>query len=1462
MAQDFFQAFDKLQVSESLKKMYKDTKVTKIKLSGKMDVLDISVCSTHLLSHKDKKNMEYQIKKQLFDSIEVVMEFEFNLSAQYTPRLLWEEYEESVIEELKGVNPVYAKMYRDADKEWEEDVLLITWVDNIFSRKYSSEVEDYLGDILNKRCHFKTQIKSGLKKAENKEKPEEEPVFYKHPGIPKKENEEEDKGAGRDEGEFIEVKPADKADPYEGQQKHAAKKKSNKSPDIFYGRNFEGESTAISEIQDEIGEVVIHGKIIKSESRELRSGKILFSIDVTDFTDSISVKLFLKPDEETEEIGKKLETGQFISLMGIARIDDFSKELVIGSVKGIRSISDFTKKRMDESKEKRVELHLHTTMSEMDGMLDPETMIKRIKSWGHKAVAITDHGVVQAFADAAHALNKDDDLKIIYGMEGYLVDDVKHIAENVKGQDFSASFVVFDIETTGFSPVKDRIIEIGAVKLCEGKTVERFSSFINPEIPIPYRIQDLTGIKDEMVADSPLIGQVLPDFLKFIGDSVLVAHNAHFDSGFIREKAKDLGIDTDFTVVDTVAMARIMLPELKNHKLNVVAKELGVSLENHHRAVDDALACAGIFTELTERFKAEGINTLKEMNENGRLSDDVIKKLPTYHIILLAKNDIGRVNLYRMVSLSHLRYYSRRPRIPRSVLNCYREGIIVGSACEAGELYQAVLENRPMEEVSDIVDYYDYLEIQPIGNNGFMLRSDKYNIETEEELREINKKIVSLGEQFHKPVVATCDVHFLDPEDDIYRAVIMSVKKFKDADMQAPLYLRTTQEMLDEFSYLGKEKAWEVVIKNTNMIADMVERISPVRPDKCPPVIEDSDKTLKEICYDKAHSLYGQELPTQVEERLEKELNSIISNGFAVMYIIAQKLVWKSNEDGYLVGSRGSVGSSFVATMSGITEVNPLPPHYYCTECFFSDFDSDIVKEHAGKSGFDLPKRNCPKCGKPLFRDGQDIPFETFLGFYGDKEPDIDLNFSGEYQSKAHAYTEVIFGKGQTFRAGTTGTVADKTAEVYVRKYDEEHGLYHRMAEVSRLASGCVGVKRTTGQHPGGIIVLPLGEEINTFTPVQHPANDMKTSIVTTHFDYHKIDHNLLKLDILGHDDPTMIRRLEDLTGVKAEDIPMDDENVLSLFQSLKALDLKPEDLDGCDIGTLGIPECGTEFVMGMLRETKPERFSDLVRISGLSHGTNVWQDNAQYFIENGDCTLSTAICTRDDIMTFLIREGVEKGQAFKIMESVRKGKGLKPEMEEVMKEAGIPEWYMESCRRIKYMFPKAHAVAYIMMALRIGYFKVYHPLEYYAAYFGIRAKAFNYETMAQGKEKLLSHIKAFKSAPKLTSREKEALGDMKNVLEMYARGFEFMPIDIYRVKANDFQVIDKKIMPALSVIDGMGDVAAIAAVEAAKAGKFMSRDDFKEKSKVSQTVVDKMVELGILNELPASNQMSLFDLM
>lgn len=1459
MTQEFFQAFQGLNVSDDLERMYRDTIVTRVNLSEKMDSMDVYVTSGHLLSYRDKKNMEYQMKKQLFNSINVKMCFEFNLSSQYTPELLLNEYEGSIIEELRGDNAAYARIYQKADKEWNEEGLLITWEDNLFTRKYDKYLRKYIEDIFRERCHFEIKIKSNFKKSEINDNPAEEPIFYFKP----EKNEAVDKGEEHDEEEkkAVEKKNTEKQKENGKEAVKRVRKKMPKDPNIFYGRDFSGESIAISEIQDEIGEVIVNGKILKVEKRVLRNEKVLFSIDITDFTDSITAKVF-SGAEDAGELEERLVSGNFISISGSVRIDGFSNEISISSIHGIRSISDFTAKRTDNSEEKRVELHLHTMMSEMDGMVDVKTMLKRVKDWGHKAVAITDHGVVQSFADAAHELSKDDDLKLIYGLEGYLVDDVRQIAENVKGQDFSGSFVIFDIETTGFDALKDKIIEIGAVKMVNGEVVDNYSAFVNPQVPIPYRIQELTGINDAMVMDAPLIDKVLPEFIEFIGDSVIVAHNAGFDSGFIRQKAGALGIETDFTVVDTVAMARVLLPELKRYKLDVVAKELSIAPFNHHRAVDDAMACGEIFKNLMERFKEKGVNTLEEMNRE-KLSDDSIKKLPAYHIILLAKNDIGRVNLYRLVSMSHLKYFYRTPRIPRSILNQHREGLIIGSACEAGELYQAIVRNLPMDEVSQIVDFYDYLEIQPLGNNDFMMRDEKYDIESEEDLKDINKRIVSLGEQFNKPVAATCDVHFLDPEDSIYRAVIMGVKKFKDADNQAPLYFRTTEEMLEEFSYLGKEKAREVVITNTNLIADMIERIDPVRPDKCPPVIADSDETLRKICYDKAHSMYGEKLPTQVEERLEKELSSIISNGFAVMYIIAQKLVWKSNEDGYLVGSRGSVGSSFVATMSGITEVNPLTPHYYCPECHFSDFDSDMVKEYVGKSGFDMPDRVCPNCGKPLCKDGQDIPFETFLGFYGDKEPDIDLNFSGEYQSKAHAYTEEIFGKGQTFRAGTIGTVAEKTAVGYVLKFDEEHEMKHRRPELERLASGCVGVRRTTGQHPGGIIVLPIGEEINTFTPVQHPANDTTTSTITTHFDYHKIDHNLLKLDILGHDDPTMIKRLEDMTGINSLEIPMDDEKCLSLFRGLDALGLEPKDLDGCDMGTLGIPECGTEFVMGMLRETKPEKFSDLVRISGLSHGTDVWLNNAQYFIGNGDCTLSTAICTRDDIMTFLIREGVEKGEAFKIMESVRKGKGLKPEMEETMKAAGIPEWYMESCRRIKYMFPKAHAVAYVTMALRIAYFKIYHPLAYYAAYFAIRAKAFNYETMAMGREKLMENMNALKkSENKLTSREKEALGDMKNVMEMYARGFEFMPIDIYRVKATQFQIIDGKIMPSLISIDGMGDKAAEMAVEAAAKGKFVSRDDFKEKSKVSQTVIDKMAELGILSDLPASNQMSLFDMM
>ncbi len=1245
-------------------------------------------------------------------------------------------------------------------------------------------------------------------------------------------------------------------------------------PSVVYGRNFEGNAMLICDIIAEIGEVVIRGKLIKPDTRAIGNEKSIITFVITDFTDSIKVKLYVKT-LEAEEVMEALRPGAFYLLKGIAQMDNYERDITIGSVVGIKTISDFTSARCDLAPKKRVELHAHTLMSDMDAVVDVKKLVKRAFQWGHTAVAVTDHGVVQSFPDANHALDPKDykdegeqkrakDFKVIYGMEAYLVDDIKEVVTDSRGQSLDGSFVVFDIETTGFSQNNDRIIEIGAVKVLKGEVVDKYSTFINPEVPIPYEIEQLTGIRDDMVLNAPRIEAVLPEFLAFCEGCSLVAHNASFDVGFIRKNASRLGIKADYTVIDTVGLARILLPDLSRYRLNIVAKALDISLENHHRAVDDAGATAEIFLKLSEMLKEKGITIVDEIDRLGKLSPEAIRKLPAYHAILLAQNDAGRVNLYKMVSLSHIEYYNKRPKVPKSLLMECREGIIVGSACEAGEIYRAVLANQSHEQIARLVNFYDYLEIQPLGNNEFLIRSDRSDdkeINSREDLMEINRKIIALGEEYNKPVVATCDVHFMDPEDEVYRRIIMAGKGFKDADQQAPLYFRTTEEMLEEFAYLGKEKAEEVVITNTNRIADRIEKISPVRPDKCPPVLENSEENLRNICYERAHSMYGKTLPKQVEDRLEHELKSIINNGFAVMYIIAQKLVWKSNEDGYLVGSRGSVGSSFVATTAGITEVNPLPPHYYCTECNYSDFESEEVKSFAGKSGCDMPDKDCPVCGKPLMKDGHDIPFETFLGFYGDKEPDIDLNFSGEYQSKAHDYTEVLFGKGHTFRAGTIGTLAEKTAYGYVKNYYEERGIHKRNVEIDRLVAGCVGVRRTTGQHPGGIVVLPHGENIYSFTPVQRPANDMNTTTTTTHFDYHSIDHNLLKLDILGHDDPTMIRMLEDLTGLDAKQIRLDDKKVMSLFHDTSALGISPKDLDGCELGCLGIPEFGTDFVMQMVKEAKPKSFSDLVRISGLSHGTDVWLNNAQTLIKEGTCTLSTAICTRDDIMIYLIQTGVEAGLSFKIMESVRKGKGLTPEWEEAMLEAGVPEWYIRSCKQIKYMFPKAHAAAYVMMAYRIAYFKVYYPLAYYAAYFSIRASAFNYELMCLGRDRLEQNMADYKRRSNtLTNKEQDTFKDMRVVQEMYARGFQFLSIDIFTAKAHHFQIIDDKLMPSLSTIDGLGDKAADGVVEAAKQGQFLSRDDFKIRCKVSSTVVDNMARLGLLGDLPLSNQMSLLD--
>ena len=1457
----FLNILPDLKLSHEMTELFETVECEKVAASRDHSRIKIYIHSDRLIAHKAIRETERAIRSQMFkDQVDVCLVEKYHLSRQYTPARLLEAYTGSLIDELEEEGELSANLFRKAEKTFLEPFVLELKVEenciaqvkmeklkhkleHIFSERFDMPLGIVLGWLPKKKSKYAVYADSAMKE-------EIAQIVQTY-----EQAKEDQKEVEKQEVQQRE-KPAFK--------KNYVKQRLPEDKDIFYGRNFEGEETEIHEIIDEMGEVVVRGKIIQLETREIRNEKTIVMFAVTDFTDTIKAKVFTK-NERLPELLDKLKEGAFIKMKAVAMMDQFEHDIALGSVSGIKTIPDFTEKRMDHSPVKRVELHCHTTMSDMDGVTDVKKLLKTAMGWGHQAMAITDHGVVQAFPDANHCV-EGKDFKVIYGMEGYLVDDIKNIVTDSRGQSLDSTFVVFDIETTGFSAVNDRIIEIGAVKVENGMITEKFSEFVNPERPIPFEIEKLTSINDRMVEDAPNISVILPKFMDFCGGSVLVAHNADFDTGFIRHNCEVLGLPYDYTYVDTLGIARSFLEGLKNYKLDTVVEAMGCTLANHHRAVDDAGATADVFVRFLERFKKKNIRDLDELNTYSAMSVDAIKKLKTYHIILLAKNEIGRINLYRLVSLSHLDYYARRPRIPKSVLAKYREGLIIGSACEAGELFRAVVDERPEEEIARIVEFYDYLEIQPTGNNEFMIRDPKMTkVSTVADLQDLNRKIVELGEKFNKPVCATCDVHFLNPEDEVYRRIIMSNKGFGDADLQPPLYLRTTEEMLDEFQYLGAEKAEEVVVTNTNRIADMIDRISPVRPDKCPPVIENSAGILRDICYNRAHELYGEDLPDIVTERLERELNSIIGNGFAVMYIIAQKLVWKSVADGYLVGSRGSVGSSFVAYMAGITEVNSLQAHYLCPKCHYVDFDSDYVKSFSGRSGCDMEDRVCPVCGEPLMKEGHDIPFETFLGFKGNKEPDIDLNFSGDYQSKAHAYTEVIFGKGKTFRAGTVGTLADKTAYGYAMHYYEEHEQHKRSCELDRISSGCVGVRRTTGQHPGGIIVVPHGEEIYSFTPVQHPANDQTTKIITTHFDYHSIDHNLLKLDILGHDDPTMIRMLEDITGVDATKIRLDDPEVLSLFHGLEALHIKPEDIGGTDLGSLGIPEFGTEFVMQMLRDTKPKAFSDLVRISGLSHGTDVWLGNAQTLIQEGKAQISTAICTRDDIMIYLIDKGVESEQSFKIMESVRKGKGLTPDYEKVMKEHDVPDWYIWSCKKIKYMFPKAHAVAYVMMGIRIAWFKIHEPLAYYAAFFTIRATAFDYGLMCQGKAAIDNHIKAYKANPNLSKKEQDTLRDMKIVQEFYARGFEFLKIDLYQSDAIKFQVVEGKLLPPFSVIEGMGGIAAEALAVAAHAEiergeKFLSKDDIRQKAKVSQTVLDTMAELGLLGGLPESNQLSIFD--
>lgn len=1496
MGKDFFEVFPTLNLPEDVRFLLKDVRVTKVATNSTRDFIRIYLFSTHLLQKKKIYELEYSIKHQLFDrsSIQVEILESYQLSGQYTPENLMNEYYESILLELEQRSAVERSMFEHADCEFEDGVLNLKLQNSIVAEGKKDSIVNLLLEVFNNRFHVPLSVKVGYLPPKKKSalefndlllQAEVDEIIERNEALRKEKQKKagESENGGNDSGK--EKSPPVPKMPKEKRFGKEMKKpimrrdfRKSDDPNMIYGRDFDDTPIELSQVVGEMGEITIRGKVISFDTREIRNEKTILMFAVTDFTDTITVKMFARNDQLPDLLGD-IKKGSFLKVKGITTIDKFDGELTIGSVTGIRKIHDFTVSRKDLYPEKRVELHCHTKMSDMDGVSEVNDIVKRAHDWGHKAIAITDHGVVQAFPDANHfiqSLDKEDPFKIIYGVEAYLVDDLTEIAPGAGSQSLDGTYVVFDLETTGFSPIQDKIIEIGAVKVERGVITERFSTFVNPKIPIPFKITQLTSITDDMVVDAETIDVVLPKFLDFIGDAVLVAHNAGFDVSFIEQNCRYQEIEREFISLDTVALARVLLPTLSKYKLNVVAKALNISLENHHRAVDDAGATAEIFVRFVEMLKEREIDTLKELNQFGSMNPDAIRKLPSHHAVILAKNETGRVNLYRLVSMSHLQYFSRMPRIPKSEFLRYRDGLIIGSACEAGELFQAVLNGKSEEQIAKLVDFYDYLEIQPIGNNRFMIASDRVsNVRSEEDLRDLNRKIVRLGEKFQKPVVATCDVHFLDPEDEVYRRIIMAGKGFTDADEQAPLYLHTTEEMMEEFSYLGTAKAHEVVIENPNKIADMIEKISPVRPDKCPPVIDNSDQQLRDICYKKAHEMYGENLPDVVTERLERELHSIISNGFAVMYIIAQKLVWKSNEDGYLVGSRGSVGSSFVATMAGITEVNPLSPHYYCPHCHYSDFDSEEVRAFAGGCGWDMKDKDCPVCGHPLIKDGFDIPFETFLGFKGNKEPDIDLNFSGDYQSNAHKYTEVIFGKGQTFRAGTIGTLADKTAFGFVKNYYEERGSRKRNCEIDRIVQGCTGIRRSTGQHPGGIIVLPHGEDINSFTPVQHPANDMTTDIITTHFDYHSIDHNLLKLDILGHDDPTMIKTLEELINsdameneydgkehvFDARDIPLDDPDVMSLFANTSALGITPEDIDGCPVGCLGIPEFGTDFVIQMVVDTKPKTLSDLIRISGLSHGTDVWLNNAQTLILEGKATISTAICTRDDIMTYLINKGMDSELSFTIMEKVRKGKGLTPEFEKSMKEAGVPDWYIWSCKKIKYMFPKAHAAAYVMMAYRIAYCKVNYPLAYYAAYFGIRADAFSYEIMCQGKEALNYYYREYKSRQDhLSKKEQDTMKDMKIVQEMYARGLEFTPIDIYRAKATKFRIIDGKLMPPLSSIDGMGDKAAEAVEQASRDGKYLSKDDFRQRTKASKTVIDKMADLGLLSDLPESNQLSLFD--
>jgi len=1372
-----------------------------------------------------------KIKKYYNNTINIVMAINYNLSDTYLKK------NDLIIEKLKG-NLYYYIKKSSYVLEKAIDSIKIDFENNEFVLKVNSKLlinelnnvnaEKMLGKII-KEYNFSYSVKMIHHESEDEAAVTAQQIF-----------EEELKKSIEiiNKNNTAEKRPNSDAQQYAG----GFKKRTRKKIDVDFNIPF----SKISEITTESGIVNVIGRIINIEKKELKTGTVLMIISVTDLIDSISAKYFCPKDFDDADF----EKGKYIQIVGNAEYDEYEKQLII-KIHGMQAAKEEIK-RMDTAKEKRVELHLHTGMSSMDGINGFKEYFKKAKQWGHKAMAITDHGVVQGFPEAMDCA--DDNFKVIYGMEGYLVNDTINISYKCENVTLDSDFVVFDIETTGLNPRNDEIIEIGAVKISNRKVIDSFSTFVHVDRRLPAKIIELTSITDDMLKGQPEITEVLPDFIKFAEGSVLVAHNASFDVSFIKEKSRVyLSSDYDPSVVDTLELSKALMKDVKNHKLNTLTKKLGIKLENHHRAVDDASATAQLFISLLSSLSEREIFDVGHLNELLNEDIDIVKQT-SYHINILVKNYVGLKNLYNLVSESHLNYFYKKPRLLKSHLSMRREGLIIGTACEAGELYRSFINGATDEKIEEIASYYDFLEIQPLANNKFLVNNER--VSGIEELMNINRKITVLGEKLGKPVVATGDVHFLEKEDEVYRRILMAGQGFEDAEEQAPLYLKTTEEMLDDFSYLGEEKSYEVVVKNTNLIADSVESILPIPKGTFPPIIEGSDDELRTMAYNKAKSIYGEPLPEIVEKRLDRELNSIIGNGYSIMYIIAQKLVKKSNEDGYLVGSRGSVGSSFAATMSGITEVNPLVPHYVCPNCKYSEFLED------GKfgSGYDLPDKKCPKCGEQLTKEGHDIPFEVFLGFEGDKEPDIDLNFAGEEQGICMKYTEELFGRGKVFRAGTIGTIADKTAYGFVKNYFEDKGIPKRKAEIDRLIQGCLGVKRTSGQHPGGVMIVPRDKDIHDFTPVQYPANNDKSGTITTHFDYHSISGRILKLDLLGHDTPSIIRMLEDFTGVNGYEVPIDDSDTMSIFTSPKIFGIKLDEIN-CNTGTLGIPEFGTPFVRQMIMDTKPKSFSDLVRISGLSHGTDVWINNAQEVIKQGYAEIGGVISTRDDIMTYLIQKGVPKKKSFDIMERVRKGKGLREEDEESMKEHDVPQWYIDSCNKIKYMFPKAHAVAYVTMSVKIAYFKVHHPEAFYATYFTTKIDDFDADIIAKGENNILNNIKMLEEkGNEKTAKEKNLITVLEVAFEMYKRGYKFSKVDLYKSDDRKFLLSNEEILPPLLSLQGLGANAAANIKAERENGEFISIEDIIKRAKVSKTVIDVMEKHGCLKKLDRTNQISIFN--